>query len=225
MGGICSTRWGGHPRRRTIGEGTYAIRAGHVAEVARELFAAYPDLLPRVADGAWHWRSGLAVEWTLSAPDARGTDSLTLWHLGGRALSAGYLVRLERVRQPLAGIRWWLRCPSCRARRAALYLTPATATRLAFRCRACLGLAYATQRREPRDRLLLKLQGLARHMGNPAPDGLPGLPPRPRGMRRRTYERLAARFRETRAARDALFIACQSPSETGSAPILVMTIS
>jgi hypothetical protein len=206
MGGILSTRWGGHARRRTIGEGTHAIRAGEVAEVGRELFVIQPDP-PRVMDGAWKWRSGLVVDWVLCAPDERGRDSLTLWHLGDRPHRAGYVVRLECVRQPLAGIRWWLRCPTCRSRRSALYLTPATEARLVFRCRVCLRLAYVTQRCDPQNRLLVKLQQLARRMGDPAPDGLPALPPRPRGMRSHTYARLAARFCDVHAARDAFFVA------------------
>ncbi len=57
-----------------------------------------------------------------------------------------------------------------------------------FLCRNCYGLAYQSQRENPRDRLLSKAQGIRLKLGGSANISLP-FPPKPKGMWQRTYER------------------------------------
>jgi hypothetical protein len=113
---------------------------------------------------------------------------------------------IESVPQPIAGIRWWLRCPGCNTRRAELLL-PAKRDR--FRCRRCANVAYLTQRLSPHDRLDLRRRRLGRriHWNWDDEDELP--PDRPRGMHRQTFERHLAAVEEVEEQReedDLLFL-------------------
>jgi hypothetical protein len=65
-------------------------------------------------------------------------------------------------------------------------------------CRACHRLKFESQRMMPEERLAHRARTLAGRLGYPFPfvyDALEGaIPPRPNGIRRRTYARLAARL-------------------------------
>jgi hypothetical protein len=96
-------------------------------------------------------------------------------------------VALDYTPCHFGGERPWFVCPGRCARLAGvLYLISR-----GFVCRRCAGLGYDTQTRQPWERSALKAQRLRRRLG--ADPGLThSLPPRPRGMHRRTYERLLA---------------------------------
>jgi hypothetical protein len=49
---------------------------------------------------------------------------------------------LDGIPQPLGGLRWWFRCPTCDARRAKLYKP-----QHAWMCRKCAGLTYTSSAR------------------------------------------------------------------------------
>lgn len=86
--------------------------------------------------------------------------------------------------------RPWFICPGqgCGRRVGVLY-----AGRL-FLCRHCRQLAYESQREAPVFRALSRVQDMQARMGwrNMCADD--GLPPRKKGMHKRTYERLAQQF-------------------------------
>ena len=181
MGGSGSTRWGGHVRRRTIGEQTIAL---HVPTLARALAE------PAEQWGTFGGLGAARATWTLGADDASGRRVLSLAYAFGWGGEPPRDVRdaltLEAVPQPFGGVRWWFRCPSCRRRRVALYVVPVLHR---FRCRRCTGLAYYSQRCDHLGRLELTMQRIARRLGDPVPNALPDLPPKPPRMHWRTYQR------------------------------------
>lgn len=199
MGGMFSTRWGGHTRRRMIGQGTPALRARDFAGFVRS-----PDTRAAELRGTFPVPGRAAGVWTLWAPRMDGVRRLEL--AAGIGVEAVAFVTLEPVPQPLGGVRWWLRCPGCGHRRAALYLTPATVAPLRPWCRVCLRLVYVSQRCEPAARHEHRMRQLARRLGDPHPDALPDLPSKPHGMHWRTYNRLADTFAAADEARDMLFL-------------------
>ena len=112
---------------------------------------------------------------------------VTSWR-GTAAEDVEERVPLVRTAQPFGGERVWFACPGCGRRCAVLY----GARR--FRCRRCIGVPYGCQREPAPERLLRRVQGLRARLGGElyASLDLP-FPPRPRRMRRATYQRLRAR--------------------------------
>jgi hypothetical protein len=62
-----------------------------------------------------------------------------------------------------------------------------------FVCRHCRQLAYESQREQPHDRALSRLQDLNIKLGGEGCT-LDGMPPKPKGMHQRTYQRIASRY-------------------------------
>lgn len=98
-----------------------------------------------------------------------------------------YRVNLVRTPCRFGGWRWWWECPRTGGRAFKLFL-PRGGSR--FLSRRGYGLGYATQRMSPLDRAQRAKHLIERRLwwddnGNPCPAP---------GMRRRTFERLAARW-------------------------------
>jgi hypothetical protein len=81
--------------------------------------------------------------------------------------------------------RLWLQCPACSRRCRALYFE---AGRLC--CRLCAGIRYKSQNMRPRNRWERRRAQIRRSLADETDAA--GVPPRPKGMRRGTYNRLAA---------------------------------
>ena len=113
-------------------------------------------------------------------------------------------VRLERTPCRLGGERPWFACPACGRRVAALYFLSAVCDH--FRCRHCLGLAYASTREDAGRRLVRKADRLRADLG-----GAPGFgarPPRPAGKGWQAYWRRVERIE----ALDAAYAARVAPA-------------
>lgn len=96
---------------------------------------------------------------------------------------------IDWTRCHFGGHRPWFVCP-CGKRTAKLYKTGRF-----FGCRSCGNLVYECQLQSAKGRARLKAFKLKSKLGDcTAPTGL--VPDRPRGMRRRTYVRLALRLSE-----------------------------
>lgn len=217
MGSILSTRWGGHRRRMTLGEAFLVLQAPRAGggDWAAVLGAA---------DGAGEWG---AVRWT--AADGSPVAAMALRVERSPGAGAGFWLRLRwrptpdgprlagpeapgavdsRVRvEPVAltyGRRWFLACPACGRRRAALYLPAPHYT--AWRCRACWHLGYHSQRLAPHNRLTHRARKLSARLGAEwrGPDTV-GRPPKPHPMHWRTYERRLAALRDVEDRRNAVF--------------------
>ena len=85
------------------------------------------------------------------------------------------------------GSRPWFLCPNCGRRAGKLYL-PLGGRH--FLCRRCYDLGYESQWEEPWWRAKRRARKLWQRLGGDPDDDL--IPPRPKGMHWRTYERLIA---------------------------------
>jgi len=100
-------------------------------------------------------------------------------------------VELVTTRPHFGGLRWWFICPltsngiPCRRRVQCLYLPP---DQTFFGCRFCHRLGYQSKLENASDRALRKARKMRARLGRTA-TGDPTIPPRPKGMWRRTYQR------------------------------------
>jgi hypothetical protein len=97
---------------------------------------------------------------------------------------------LARSHRGFAGEIWRFHCPGCGRRVADLYPKEAY-----FRCRKCCGVGYQSQRETPRARGLAKAARIKQRLGGTGEYG-ERIPERPKGMHRRTYERLVEQVEE-----------------------------
>jgi hypothetical protein len=84
--------------------------------------------------------------------------------------------------------RPWFVCRHCDRRAAILYLSGGL-----FACRRCLGLAYLSQQETPKSRRIRRARKLRMRLGGGESLGDP-FPAKPKGMHRRTYDRLCRRY-------------------------------
>jgi hypothetical protein len=187
MGGFGSGRRGGGPTSEACGSYVLEswlldrakLRAGILGTTSftyRDGFAV--KLTIDVRSGAWHF---------IDFEHERHTSDAAIER---------YRVGLLRTFPRFGGARWWFECPRTANRVAKLFL-PRGGHR--FWSRAGYGLGYASQRETPLDRVHRQGAKLCRHLGD-ASCWPHCLPPKPKGMRWRTYERKQERF-EALAAR------------------------
>jgi hypothetical protein len=109
------------------------------------------------------------------------------------------LIYVVASRPPFGGLRWWFVCPRSRRRVRMLHL-PLGAHR--FACRRAYRLAYASQRGTAIDRAHRgKAKIKARLIGDCDP-GEWDLPPKPKWMRWRTYQRYVDKYDHYEAVLD-----------------------
>ena len=123
-----------------------------------------------------------------------GSDRSTAMHQSGA---------LVRTRPPYGGVRWWFGCPRCGRRCGKLYLPP---DRPDFACRICYRLRYVVQDCGRDRRHELRARRLVERLGGDVNDALWGgrvsWSRSPRGMRRRTFDRLYGQYVEALEACD-----------------------
>lgn len=95
-------------------------------------------------------------------------------------------IPIDHAAQPFGGTRPYLRCLRCGRRCLVLY------GGLRFRCRRCQRLSYQSQRGDAVDRAVLQIRKICEQLGTRFPDEFDLLPPKPKHMHWRTYDRLAA---------------------------------
>jgi hypothetical protein len=142
--------------------------------------------------GSWEWtRDGERIAWIdLRAADDVLRLSYSVSLNGGAREQVRETVRLARVSCRFGGTRPFFICPGlangapCGRRVTRLY-----GPGLYFSCRHCYGLAHTSQSEGASDRSLRRANKVRERLG-----GDPGMaaefPLRPKGMWRRTYERL-----------------------------------
>lgn len=101
-------------------------------------------------------------------------------------------VTLARVGKPFGGVQTYFRCPRCNRRVTTLALG-----RQYFRCRTCVGAAYASSQEGPTDRAMRRANKLKRRLC--AEPGLDSFYWRPKHMRQRTFDAIDARIQAAEA--------------------------
>lgn len=115
----------------------------------------------------------------------RADETETWQHVEERVL-------LAHVAKPFGGFQTYFRCPRCDRRVTTLALG-----RRYFRCRTCVGAAYASSQEGPTDRAMRRASKLKRRLG--AEPGLDSFYRRPKHMRRTTFEAIDARIQAAEA--------------------------
>jgi hypothetical protein len=138
------------------------------------------------------WSASIGYSCTLTDPECA---SMTLDYRsrrgGGDWVSRKQHVRLVYTVPPYGGRRWWMACPVRGNRVGKLYLPDGGDI---FAGRKAWGIAYRSQRAESRDRPFERLFAIQRRCG--CPEGWEQPIRRPKGMWRRTFERLEQRYWE-----------------------------
>ncbi len=98
-------------------------------------------------------------------------------------------IRIEQTACNYGGRRQWLVCPDCYKRQAVLYSPNGL-----FRCRKCHDLPYGSQMESDSDRASRKANKLRKQLGGEQ-GCLNPIPSRPKGMHRKTYQRIVNEIR------------------------------
>ncbi len=158
--------------------------------------------------GGWEWkRDGERVAWiSMQAEEGRLVLSYNYRRNGGEWQSVEEPVPIVRVPCRFGGTRPYFICPgvvngvTCGRRVAKLY-----GPGRYFLCRHCYRLAHASQSEGAWDRALRRANTIRMRLG-----GDPGMaapfPERPKGMWRRTYERLRDEGLDAETRADEFFI-------------------
>jgi hypothetical protein len=158
--------------------------------------------------GGWQWtRDGERVAWiNLRAEADRLQLSYRVRIGGGEWKDVEETVRIVRVSCRFGGARPYFICPgvangiSCGRCVAKLY-----GSGRYFLCRHCYRLANASQNESAWDRSVRRANKIRQRLGGPS--GMAAsFPDRPKGMWRRTYERLRAKAFEAEMLADEAFV-------------------
>ena len=101
-----------------------------------------------------------------------------------KGVTYDYKIYLTSTVPNYGGKRWWFICPvlGCGKRVGVLYMGSI------FACRHCCNFAYSTQNETPPFRHLYKAQKIHRDLGGDGCSPGENIPPRPKGMRWKTYQ-------------------------------------
>jgi len=193
MGGYSSTRWGNTATRATTGDSF---------PLSTATLAPYMGDGRRAADWTWS-RGGKPVG---SVRGVVSREEVLLWYTltrgGGESEAVQDALPLAWTSCTLGGTRPWFACPGCGTRRRVLYLPPAGGR---FRCRACHGLAYSSTRMDALERTTERVRTVQRRLQPVGSYDPFAVPPRPKGMRATTYERIRGELNEAQFRRDEIY--------------------
>lgn len=187
MGGYGSGRWGWHRTKET---------SDRLLRLDVRLLARSGLIAPGVVGWlpvAWSRGDRPAGEVLVGYNHGRPGEVVLEYRVRRSEVEAWEPVRepvaLDRTPCPYGGSRPWFRCPGCDGRRAVLYGNGGL-----FRCTGCHDLAYSSTREGSYESDRRRADELRRRLG-----GKPGavtVPRKPKGMHRRTYERMVAEIQE-----------------------------
>ncbi len=193
MGGYGSTRWNNAPTRGTTGESLALSTAA---------FASYVGTGNCAVDWTWE-RNGKAVG---KVRGVVGREAVLLRYsvtgVGGDAGAVQDTLPLAWTACTYGGTRPWFVCSDCERCRRALYLPPSGSR---FRCGECHDLAYSSTRMDALERATARVRAVQRHLKPTGGHDPFAVPPRPKGMRATTYERIRGELWECQMQRDEIF--------------------
>ena len=148
---------------------------------------ARDDLLRPGLRYGWRWSRGGETTGLINIEVGEGRLVLDYrtCATGGEWEPMRYPALLEETACHLGGERTWFQCPLCGARVALLYGGKV------FACRKCHGLAYPSQRENLSDRAARRADKIRERLGWEC-GFLNGHGLKPKGMHRKTYQRLVA---------------------------------
>lgn len=155
--------------------------------------------------GILTWGDGFEVSVTVETINDDVRLILEHEHRSSREAEAKfrYCVDLTETRPHFGGRRWWFRCPRSGRRVGRLFLPLGG---FQFWGRRAYALAYQCQRESYLDRSMRRARKLHRRLGGDGND-YTCPPPRPKGMRQRTYDRLWERWYQAAERADYVFAA------------------
>ena len=215
MGGFGSGRHGG---RATV-EGCRSLVLdinrvmGPVANALRGRELA-SDAEVRLGPSRLRWaRHGEAEPWaevevalTLHREHAVAALRFDIEHWSNRTGPQAQRVDITSTPCRFGGRRWWWLCPRTGRRCGKLYL-PNGGTLFLSRGRGAYPLAYASQNGSPMDRSHARQRRLYARLGGEYEYSEQPPPPRPKGMRRATYERTVNQIFQAMERHDEIFMA------------------
>lgn len=144
----------------------------------------------------WHWsRDGDRIgSIGVTAMETALRLSYTRTPSGSDPKRFEYDVSIERTPCRYGGSRPWFRCPWCKRRCALLYGLSGDGY---FGCRLCLRLCYASEAESPIDRCWRQQRKIEDKVGSSLR--------RPKGMKRKTHQRLRDRWLDIEERKDELF--------------------
>jgi len=134
--------------------------------------------------------------------DASSACVRLIYSVNGKPMD--YRIWLERTPCNFGGFRWWWRCPRSGRRVRVLCLPPGETM---FVARAMYRLPYRSQREAPIQRSHDRLGRLYRKLGGAYHYFEDPIPRRPKGMHRRTHERLAGAIEQAESSHDRIWLA------------------
>lgn len=181
-----------------LGAGRPAFRPSEAAYRSIQLRRLLKSGALKMAGFDWVWRDqdGDIVSSVSAAPSGDGLTFRFSQNVYGERRSFAIPVRFAWTGCHFGGRRRWFVCPNCAARCGRLFFAIG-----GIGCRRCLRVTYASQRGDPIDRLNVKLAKLEARLGGRGSDW-DGC--RPKGMHRRTFERLHERWVDLSSYVDAL---------------------
>ena len=200
MGGYNSGRWGG--QATVEGCASLVLSIDHLMRGSHKVLRRLD--VPRPTDDrplnlgwhTWRWsRSGESEPWAkVEMRLELRADSGTAWlrydfdHATRPTGPQHYSISMVTTPCRFGGQRWWWICPATYRRVSKLYL-PNGGQRFLSRGRGAYRLAYASQRQGLIDRMHARSRKLYAKLGADyaGPCG-PDWPPKPKGMRWRTYD-------------------------------------
>lgn len=146
--------------------------------------------------GGWQWHLAGNRESSINLEARPGEVILRFYVTTGGANPEDVEQRISVDWRPcrFGGDRPFWCCPNCGHRATVLYGLPR------FLCRSCHRLSYPSQRERGADRAQRHANRIRERLG--CEPGWGNLPCRPKGMHRKTYERLVAQIEEADAVTD-----------------------
>lgn len=181
-----------------LGSGGHNLRKRGVVEAHRRLSANTMQkhgVFREGWSGRWGWNSdeGQTANWIwINGGQDEIRLTFSFQQSGGDRQAVNQTVILTRVSKPFGKDQPYFFCPRCGCRALHLYGSQAR-----FLCRKCSGLVHASTRERSSDRATRQAHKIRRRLG--AELGIDDPAPRPKHMRRQTYERLHTRLEQKEA--------------------------
>lgn len=180
--------------RWNAGRPGYRVKAEHLCRVDVREWARRGYLRGPCAF-SWSWHRGDEPAGSIGV-SVHGPTALTLAYTFGSGIdkrNVAETMTLVTSSCAYGGTRQWFACPRCARRAAVLYLRGGY-----FACRLCKRVAYSSQSDDDLDRLWRRQHKIETRLDTNWR--------RPKGMRRRTYDRLVAEIIDCEDRRNEAFV-------------------